>query len=125
MPVVATAAVRIQMLRRRGRYLVGVFLATRDSGAAIGALCERALTVVGEFSGILALDLRQAAMSTPGLDGEWLRRQYMTLLGDFAVSIRDLIPDRDARHGLAQAMQCAILQHERRLREVTALAVQK
>jgi len=108
----------MEAMCRQGERLLAGLVAVRDSGAPVAELCERAAAAVDTFSALLAGDLGAAAKS--GADAEWLRRQYLTMLGEFATSARDIIPDRYARHGLAQAIQCAILQHERRLREVQA-----
>jgi hypothetical protein len=107
-------------MRRRADRLLDGLMRARNSGAPVAAVCERAAAAVDEVSVILAEDLSAAAHSGSAADAEWLRRQYATMLGEFAASARDVIPDRDARHGLAQAIQCAILRHERRLREVLA-----
>jgi hypothetical protein len=109
--------------RRHGSRLLSGLAAARDSGIPISVLCERASAAVDEFSGILADDLSEAAQSHAEADVDWLRRQYVTMLFKFAGSARDLIPDRDARHGLAQSIQCAILRHELRLRDVLAPAM--
>jgi hypothetical protein len=125
MQVLSATAARIEVVRRRGRDLLCVLLRVRDSGAAIGVLCENASTVFDEFSAILADDLRAAALSVPEPEAEQLRREYVALLTQFGASVRDIIDDRDARHALAQAMQCAILRHERSLREVITPAIQE
>ena len=90
----------------------------------MGVLCERATALVDEYTDILGDSFARARISTSDVDAERLRREYVRLLGDFAAAVRDLIPDREARHGVAQAIQCALLRHERRLREVSAPAVQ-
>jgi predicted component of type VI protein secretion system len=105
-------------MRRRGNRLLNGLVSARDSAVPIVEMCERASAAVDEFSAILADDLGAAAHSASEADADWLRRQYLTMLGEFAASARDIVPDPDARHGLAQAIQCGILRHERRLREV-------
>jgi predicted component of type VI protein secretion system len=91
----------------------------------VAVLCERASAAVDEFSAILLDDVTSALHAHSEADGEWLRRQYVAQLGDFAASVRDVIPDPEMRHGLAQAIQCAILRHERRLRELLVPTLQK
>jgi hypothetical protein len=124
MPV-SRLAVRMRVGRRHGSRLLSGLATACDSGIPISVLCERASAALAEFSAILADDVSEAAQSHTEADVDWLRRQYATMLGKFAVAVRDLIPDRDARHGLAQAIQCAILRHELRLRDVLAATVQK
>ena len=124
MPVPRKPLARIGTLRRRRRDLLAALAALRDRGAPLAALCERATGAVAEYSEILAENLAQASVSASGVDAETSRRESMRILGEFAASVRDLIPDRDARHALAQDIQCAVLQHERRLRDVAAAAVQ-
>jgi hypothetical protein len=117
MPV-CQPAVRMRIERRRGSRLLSTLASVRDSGVPIPVLCERASAAVDEFSENLVADLSAAALYNSEADVDWLRREYVTMLGKFACSVRDLIPDRDARHRLVQAMQCAILRHELRLRDV-------
>ena len=124
MPERGKPASRIRIVRKRGRDLLGLLVALRDCGIPVVALCERAAAAVDEYCQILADNLSEASVSGSEGDAERLRREYATILGEFALAVRDIIPDREARHALAQAIQCAILRHERRLREVTSHAVQ-
>lgn len=125
MPIRHTRAGRMRVVRRRGRALLEMLAADRHSGVPIRALCAHAAASVDEFSTILEDDLASATRSCPGEELEWLRREYAGILGEFAAAVRDAIPDREARHGLAQAIQCAILRHERRLREIGVPGVHK
>jgi len=125
MPVPRPPRQRVGAARRRGTRLLNGLVTARDSGLSAAAICELASAAVDEFSAILVVDLGAAAHSTAEANTNWLRQQYVTILGEFAASARDVIPDPDARHGLAQAIQCAILRHERRLREVRLPALQK
>ena len=125
MPVRGNPASRIPIVRRHGRALLGVVVAVRDRGAPVAALCARAVAAIDEYSQILSDSLAEASVSGSEADAERLRREYSRILGEFALAVRDIIPDRETRHAVAQAIQCAVLQHERRLREVAFPAVQE
>ena len=124
MPVRRKPAWRIPLARRRGRDLLGVLVALRDCGTPIATLCARAAAAVDEYSQILIANLSEDRVGGSQADAERLRREYARMLADFALAVRDLIADPEARHALAQAIQCALLQHEHRLREVTSHGAQ-
>lgn len=118
MPVLGKPSVRMRIVRRRGRDLLGALVAQRDAGTPVADLCARAAASVDEYGDILIDTVAQASLPASVEDAERLRRESARILGEFAAAVRDIIPDREARHALAQAIQCAILRHERSLREI-------
>ncbi|MEN3336429.1 MAG: hypothetical protein V7647_105 [Acidobacteriota bacterium] len=63
-------------------------------------------------------DLIDELVASASLSGPSIKQCYTELALSFAKSVRDLEPDAERRHAIAQAIQFKILQSERRLRSV-------
>lgn len=121
MPVPAgpRAAGLIRAERGRGRGLVNA-LADASLAESFALLCERASAAVDEYSSGLLARLIAVARPASEADAEWVKRNYLSLVSEFVTAVRDVSPDPETRHAVAQAVQCRILLHERRCRAVLA-----
>src|SRR3954449_9644846 len=79
---------------------------------------ERAAAAVQQYSAQLIDEL--VASLSPGSPSEVarLKSSYTELALDFAQSVRDLEPEAERRHEIAQAVQFKLLESERRLRSL-------
>ena len=106
----------ISSARRRGAELIRALVTT--TGVSPDVLCERAAEAVDRFCADLLGGLITAAVPLAGPESAWVRRHYLPLITEFGTGVRDALEDPTLRHAAAQAIQCKILEHERRLRIV-------
>jgi hypothetical protein len=79
---------------------------------------ERAAGAVQQYCAQLIDDLVASLPSNSPSDLARVKSRYTEVVLKFAQSVRDLEPDPDRRHEIAQAVQFKILQSERRLRSL-------
>lgn len=89
-----------------------------DPGLPREVLCQRTAHAVDAYGTALLETLGERACRLSAADSEWIRDQYLELMVDLATAACDLVGAPEARHAVAQALQCAILLHEQRLRKV-------
>lgn len=92
-------------------------------GEPTAVVCDRATAAVDRYSATLLADLILAAQPLCASDATWVRDRYLDLMLELATSACDLVKDSGARHAVAQAVQCTILQHEQQLRSVLESAL--
>jgi hypothetical protein len=79
---------------------------------------ERAAGAVQQYCAQLIDELVASLSSDSRSDLARVKSRYTELVLEFAQSVRDLEPDSERRHEVAQAVQCKILESERRLRSL-------
>ena len=77
---------------------------------------ERAAGAVQQYSSQLTDELVSSMSASSPSEVAKVKSCYTDLALEFAQSVRDLEPDAERRHEIAQAIQNKILESERRLR---------
>ena len=87
--------------------------------AHIGTPDERqdlAGTLFREYSRELLEDLLRISTGLENGEGTWLRERHDEQLLELGRELRDVFPEGEARHGVAQVIQRELLEAERRLK---------
>jgi len=79
---------------------------------------ERAAGAVQQYCAQLIDELVASLPSNSPSDLARLKSRYTEVALEFAQSVRDLEPDSERRHDIAQAIQFKLLESERRLRSL-------
>jgi hypothetical protein len=79
---------------------------------------ERAAAAVQQYSAQLTDELVSSLSTSSPSEVAKIKSCYTELALEFAQSVRDLEPDSERRHEIAQAIQFKILESERRLRSL-------
>jgi hypothetical protein len=103
--------------------LVRELAATVRPGDSVTAICDQITAAIDQYSTTLLDDLIAAVQPLSMPDTAWIRDQYLELMLELATDACNLARQSGARHTVAQAVQCTILQHEQRLRSVLESAL--
>lgn len=104
----------ISKAHSRGAELIESFAAVQP--ADVDDMSVRVRVVLDDYCARLLEVLREAVETTDAPEAAWLRQHYLSLIVEFATSLRDSIDDSALRHAAAQVIQCKVLEHERNLR---------
>ena len=105
----------IRSARRRAQTLVHTL--EHSHREPLDVARDQAAAAVEQYCAALTDEL-VASASSISVSGAKLKECYTALALAFAKSVRDLEPDPERRHAIAQAILFKILQSERRLRAV-------
>jgi len=103
--------------------LIRELVAAAQPGDSVTAICDRITAAVDRYSATVLDDLIAAVRPLSMPDTAWVRDRYLQLMLELATEACDLAKQSGARHAVAQAVQCTVLQHEHRLRSVLESAL--
>jgi hypothetical protein len=115
------SAVTLELLdvaRRQRSRIMDELRQSVEPGLPREVLCQRTAHAVDAYGAALLETLSERADRLSAADTEWIRDQYLEWMVELATAACDLVGASGARHAVAQALQCAILLHEQRLRKV-------
>lgn len=115
------SAVTLELLdvaRRQRSRIMDELRQSIDPGLPREVLCQRTAQAVDAYGTALLDTLGERADRLSPADRDWIRDQYLEWMVELATAACNLVGASGARHAVAQALQCAILLHEQRLRKV-------